>query len=77
MKVDMSDPRVEGLAKQLAKQRLIADTGMGPVAAAMPDITDKAMEKVWAQTAPEDEVVRNKFRNNAVEILAYLDKVSN
>lgn len=77
MKVDTSDPRVEGLAKHLAKKKLISMTRMEEVASFMPDAMNSAMEKVWARSGPEDEVIRNKFRNEAVDIISYLDTVGN
>lgn len=74
MKVDMSDPRVEGLAKHLAMLKLMDMTGTKALNDIVPDILQRAMDKVWAGTTEVDEDKRNMFRSFAVDILTYMDK---
>lgn len=74
MKVDTSDPRVEGLAKHLAMLKLMDMTGTKVMADSMPDVFQRAMDKVWAGTMQADEDKRNMFRSFAIDILKYMDQ---
>lgn len=78
MKVDATDPRVEGLAKFLVGKSMVRMTGLGPVAKAMPDVITRATHAVWDEkNGPEDNKIKDHYRTEAADILDYLDKVAN
>lgn len=78
MKVDATDPRVEGLAKYLVGKSLVRMTGLGPVAQAMPDMIANATNAVWNEkNSAEDNKIKNHYRTEAADILNYLDSVAN